>query len=501
VTASPDQPVTASPDQTETVAFLTKLAGAAPVETHISYVFRGQDTVWKLKKSVHLTFLDFTRIEDRRRFCERELALNAPAAPGLYRDVVPIVLGADGSLALGGTGEIRDWVLRMARVPADDFMDVRAAASGLPPSLLDEIADAVAAYHGALPPIQGLRPDMEAIAEGNVRSATGAGLPSTEVNAWSGAMLAGLERQAAWRDARAKAGFVRRCHGDLHLGNLCLWRGRPVPFDALEFDEALASIDVAYDLAFLLMDLEHSLDRAAANQVLNRYVARTGDAGLVRGLPVFLSMRAMVRAHVAARSGHKSRVGAYLTAAAAYLKPAAPVVIAIGGLPGSGKSTLARALAPLLGAAPGALVVRSDEIRKRQNGAPPEQRLPETAYTTEKSAAVFSELANLVEAAASGGHAAIADATFLDLAHRAMIEAAAKRAKVPFLGIWLSVPHALLEQRVSERTGDASDATIPVLRAAAKNDPGPAGWHAVDASTADGAIVLAKALARSHLVL
>jgi hypothetical protein len=293
---------------------------------------------------------------------------------------------------------------------------------------------------------------------------------------------------------------VRRCHGDLHLGNLCLWRGQPVPFDALEFDERLARIDVAYDLAFLLMDLEHRLGRPEANRVLNRYVARTGDADLVHGLPVFLSMRAMVRAHVEARSGHTDRSGPYLAAAIQYLVPHPPVAIAIGGRPGSGKSTLARALAPSLGAAPGALVLRSDEIRKRQNGALPEQRLPAASYTEEKSAAVFQELAGLVATAARGGQAVIADATFLDLVHRAMIEDAARRAGVTFAGIWLNAPLALLEERVAARRGDASDATIAVLRATAENDPGPAGWHAIDATEASRALDLAKALVRSHIV-
>src|ERR1700759_927715 len=128
-------------------------------------------------------------------------------------------------------------------------------------------------------------------------------------------MTTALHAKRNWLTGRSGAGYVRRCHGDLHLGNLCLWEGKPVPFDALEFDEALATIDVAYDLAFLLMDLEHRVDRAAANRVLNRYVARTGDATLVGGLPVFLSLRAMVRAHVEARSGHPDQVGAYLEAA------------------------------------------------------------------------------------------------------------------------------------------------------------------------------------------
>ena len=499
---SPDRPP--PPDQTEAVAFLTELAGAPPVETHISYVFLGRDTVWKLKKAVRLPFLDFTRLDDRRHFCERELALNAPAAPGLYRDVVPIVRRG-GSLGIGGTGEVRDWAVRLARVPAGDFLDVRAAGLGLSPRLLDQIADAVAAWHVSLPPVLGLRPDMAAIAEGNLRSALAAGLPEPRVSAWRDTMATGLAAMSGWRDARANAGFVRRCHGDLHLGNLCLWRGRPVLFDALEFDEALATIDVAYDLAFLLMDVEHTLDRAAANRVLNRYVARTGDAGLVRGLPMFLSLRAMVRAHVEARSGHADRIAAYLTAAEQYPRPHAAAVIAIGGLPGTGKSTLARAIAPRLGAAPGALVLRADEIRKRQHGAEPEQNLPPAAYTADKSVAVFGELAAMAETASRDGQIVIADATFMNLSHRSTIAAAAARAGVPFLGVWLTAPAAVLERRVANRTGDASDATVAVLRSAIQNDPGPGDWRAVDgrdgAAAREAVVALFNPVVRTHIVL
>jgi len=488
----------AATDQAGTVAFLTRQAGAAPMQTHISWLFLGPDMVWKLKKAVRLPFLDFTSLEGRHHFCDRELALNAPAAPGLYRDVVPIVCRGDGTLGFGGAGEIVDWVVRMARVPPDDFLDVRAASSGLPPSLLDQIADAVAAWHMSLPPVPGVRPDMEAITRGNVASAIEAALPDPEVTAWRDAMLAWLTAHAAWRAARAAAGFVRRCHGDLHLGNLCLWRGRPVLFDALEFDEALATIDVAYDLAFLLMDLEHRVDRPAANRVLNRYVARTGDADLAGGLPGFLSMRAMVRAHVEARSGHADRVDTYLADAARFLSPPAPIMIAIGGLPGTGKTTVARAVAPRLGAAPGALVLRSDEIRKRQHDVEPERRLPPSAYTEEKSTAVFRELASLANLAARGGHAVIADATFMDPAHRSMIETAARQANVPFIGIWLTAPRDVLEQRIGARTGDASDATVDVLRSAARNDPGPGAWRAIDATDATAARDAVLALAKRN---
>jgi uncharacterized protein len=499
------RPATAVPSQADTVAFLTRLAGEPPVETHISYVFLGRDTVWKLKKSIRLPFLDFTDVDSRRHFCERELALNKPAAPGLYRDVVPIARQSDGSLAVDASeGETIDWVVRMARVPPGDFLDKRAADGRLSPPLLDRIADSVAAFHRALPPVPGARPDMEAIALGNVPSALTAGLPEPDVLAWRDGVTRALRGIAAWRDARAAAGFVRRCHGDLHLGNLCLWHGGPVLFDALEFDEALGRIDVAYDLAFLLMDLEHRLDRAAANRVLNRYVARTGDAELVRGLPAFLSIRAMVRAHVEARSAHAARFGAYFSAAMGYLNPPAPIMLGIGGLPGTGKSTLARALAPSLGAAPGALIARSDEIRKRQHGAEPEQRLPKSAYTEANSMAVLNELTRLAEQAAAGGHAVIADATFMDPTHRSMIEAAARRAGVPFLGIWLTAPIAALEQRIAGRTDDASDATITVLHAAARDDPGPGDWRAVDAvdgpAARDAVMALVKTTASSHIV-
>lgn len=492
--------MTPVPAQAETIAYLRALAGADPVETHISYVFLGSDTVWKLKKAVRLPFLDFTGRDDRRHFCERELALNAPAAPGLYHDVVPVTRGPDGALALDGDGETVDWVLRMARVPAADFLDLQAAAGLLTPDLLDRLGDAVAAYHQALPRLDDVLPEMEWIADGNRASALAAGLPPARVEDWHQAMRAALGATAGWRAARAAAGFVRRCHGDLHLGNLCLWHGVPVPFDALEFDERLARIDVAYDLAFLLMDLDHRASRSAANRVLNRYVARTGDADLVTGLPLFQSMRAMVRAHVEARSGRPDFATPYLDAAIGDLATPAPIMIAIGGLPGSGKSTLARALAPHVGAAPGALVLRSDEIRKRQHDVAPEQRLPPSAYTKQKSSAVFAELARAAEVAARGGHAVIADATFMSPAHRALIEAAAANAGVPFAGFWLTAPLAALQARVAARVGDASDATVAVLNSAARGDPGAGSWHAIDTTDAPAALALVKASVRSYIV-
>jgi hypothetical protein len=494
--------VTIPPEQRETAAFLEALAGSPPVETHISLVFRGLDTVWKLKKAVRLPFLDFTGLADRQHFTERELSLNRTAAPGLYHDVVPVLRRADGTLTLDREAgpSVQDWVLRMARVPDGDFLDAVAAAGRFDPPLQEAVADAVADYHGKLLPVPGVQPPMRDISLGNVRSARAAGLDETLVGAWETGILAALDALSPWLSERARAGFVRRAHGDLHLGNLCLWHDRPTLFDALEFDEALATIDVAYDLAFLLMDLEHRVSRAAANRVLNRYVARTGDSGLVAGLPVFLSQRAMVRAHVEARTGHAESASAYLARALGYLQPLKPVVMAIGGLPGTGKSTLARRLAPCLGVAPGALVLRSDEIRKRQGGVAPEQRLPQSAYRTSVSQAVFAALAGSVVQAAAGGHAVIADATFLDPAHRALVTAAAARADVPFIGLWLEAPLPVLEARVAGRIGDASDATVSVLRSAARSKTDAGTWTPIDTTDAGIAWHLVMKAVCPHLV-
>ena len=478
------------PEQAPVAALLQALAGTPPVETPISAVFLGADTVWKLRKAVRLSFLDFSALAERQRTAWREFALNSAAAPGLYRDVVPVMRRPDGALALGGEGTVVDWVVRMARVPEGDFLE-RRLPDGLDPGLLDGLGDSVAAWHAALAPVdKDQATAMPAVAEGNVQAALAAGLPAARVQAWRAAMLAALAARAGWLRDRTARGFVRRAHGDLHLGNICLWQGRPVPFDALEFDEDLATIDLGYDLAFLLMDLDVRAGRPAANRVLNRYVARTGDWDLVTGLPPFLSLRAMVRAHVEARSGRPGEASRYLDAALAYLQPAPPVVVAVGGLPGTGKSTLARALAPALGAAPGALVLRSDEIRKRLHGVKPEQRLPQSAYAEPVSRAVLAELCRAVGATAAAGHAAIADATFLDPADRAAVARAAGGAH--FLGAWLQAPLPVLEARVASRCGDASDADVAVLRRAALADSGPGLWLAVDATDAAAALAAVR---------
>ena len=289
--------------QLEVGAFLRALAGGPPVETHISAVFVGADTVWKLKKAVRLSFLDFSTLEARHRFLRRELELNRPHAPEIYRDIAAIERGSDGRLTMRPEAESRaplDWVLRMAPIPPDSFLNRVAERGGLDPALLDALGDCVARDHRERLPVGGVdsAAALRRIAAGAADSARSAGLAPEEVDRWEADIARMLGEIAAWLNERAASGFVRRCHGDLHLGNVCMWNGQPVPFDALEFDEDLATIDVGYDVAFLLMDVDCRVGRPAANRLFNRYLARSGDAAVVRGLPAFLSLRAMVRAEL-----------------------------------------------------------------------------------------------------------------------------------------------------------------------------------------------------------
>lgn len=484
------------PEQAEIAAFLAALAGGAgppvvPIETHISAVFVGAETVFKLKKAVRLAYLDFTDQAHRRALCEAELALNRRTAPAIYLGVSAVTRAADGRLALDGPGAPVEWVVRMRRIPGEAFLDGMAAAGALTPGLMDALADRVAAFHASIPPASRRDPAdlMAQVIRNNVVAfRASAILPEADVAALTKASEARLAAIAPRLRERAAEGRVRRGHGDLHLGNICLWEGEPTPFDALEFDEDLATIDVGYDLAFLLMDLDIRATRALANRVLNRYHARLPDTGLLAALPLWLSLRAAIRAHVTATQAKTERpprmvaaAGRYLAAARAYLAPPPPVLVAVGGLPGTGKTTLARALAPMLGAAPGALLLRSDEIRKRLAGVPPETRLARGHYTKDASQQVYAALLAEAERALGAGHAVIADAVFSDPAERAAVRALAARLGVPFQGLWLEAPVPELERRLGARIGDASDADAAVLRGFRGRSVGAIDWVRLDA--------------------
>jgi aminoglycoside phosphotransferase family enzyme/predicted kinase len=466
------------PEQAPVAALLRRITGAEPVETHVSAVFVGRDDAFKLKKALRLPFLDFSTLPARERFTRRELELNRPNAPGIYREVLPVTRGEDGALRLGGAGEAVEWVLRMAPVPPGDFLDAVAARGGLDGPMLDALADAVAALLAAAPVAEGVDSParMSLVLAGNLEGCHAAGLDPARVEAVGAEMQARLEALAPVLARRAASGFVRRCHGDLHLGNLCLWEGRPTAFDALEFDEALARTDIGYELAFLLMDLDVRVGVDAANRVMNRVLARSFDLGMLPALPFWMAQRALVRAKIEPAKGGAGTP--YLEAAERYLRRVPARLVAVGGLQGTGKTWLARALAPELGVAPGALHLRTDEIRKRRAGLAPEERLPPESYAPAESAAVHAEMFAAARAALAAGRCVVLDAVFLDPAMRAGAEAAAGDA--PFTGLWLEAPMDVLRARVAGRIGDASDATVEVLERASRSDPGPLAWLRLD---------------------
>jgi len=300
-------------------------------------------------------------------------------------------------------------------------------------------------------------------------------------------------------DERMAQGLVRRCHGDLHLRNICVIDGRPTIFDGIEFNDAIACIDVLYDLAFLLMDLDHRGLRSYANLVLNRYLRHGDDLPGLAAMPLFLSVRAAVRAKVSismaasqarpdAAQPLADEAGVYFRAARAYLEPALPRLVAVGGLSGTGKTSLARELAPDLGAPPGALHLRSDVLRKALAGVGELNRLVPKSYNAAASEVVYAELVRRTRAALDAGRAVIVDAVYARPEERAAIEAVARDLGVPFHGLWLECPEDVMIARVAGRRADASDATIEVLRRQLGYDISAITWHRLDASDAPEAV-------------
>ncbi|WP_101065840.1 bifunctional aminoglycoside phosphotransferase/ATP-binding protein [Roseovarius salinarum] len=491
----------------EVVAFLSapETHGAdAPVElarTHGALVFLAGGDAYKIKRPVRYDYLDFSTPEKREAMLRREMALNAPAAPEIYRGLVPVTRQADGNLALGGQGTPLEWCLHMTRFDREDELARVAARGELTPDLGREIGRVVAAYHAGAPvsPAGDGAARLRRAADdlGDLLAGMTSELGEDAVarrRAWTDTALAA---QAPLLDARSSAGHVRRCHGDLHLGNMVLVKGRPVPFDALEFDERMATVDVLYDLAFVLMDMWQRDLPGAANAAFNAYLFHADTPDHLDGLaamPLFLSLRASVRAMVAvqaarlgdAQPGKLDQARRYLSSALAFLAPAPPRLVAVGGLSGTGKTTLARDLAPGVGAAPGAVHLRSDLERKALFGADPLTRLPQRAYTPEVGERVYDRLADKAERALAAGHSAVIDAVFLKEAERDSVAALAERCGVPFTGLWLVADEATLLERVEERRGDASDADAAVVRRQLAADRAVSDWTRIDAGGRPG---------------
>jgi uncharacterized protein len=491
-------------DQRETIAFLGRATSYGPgiervetIATHVSLVFMAGDYAYKLKRAVKLPYLDFSTVEQRREACAAELSLNRRTAPGLYLDVRRIGRDATGAMCFSHQGPALDWVVVMRRFDQDLLFDALAKSGRLEPWLMDALADHIAAFHQAAERRGdwGGAAAMIDIAEENHRcliAAAQAGFPRERVDGVREKWHRGVDAVVELLADRRAAGKVRHCHGDLHLRNICLFDGRPTLFDCLEFSEALASIDILYDLAFLLMDLEHRGLPQFANRVLNRYLDRTTEDDGLAAMPLFLSSRAGIRAHVTAtaleQAGSADRAAEmarearrYLDLAYRVLEPQPRRLVAIGGLSGSGKSTLAAGLAPEIGLRPGARLLRSDVARKLMLGVVPETPLPAEAYTPDITRRVYDALSRKAAMALAGGYSVIVDAVALQPAERWSFAQIAAKAGVQFTGLWLEAGAEAMAGRIRGRSGDASDATAEVLAQQLRQDPGPMDWTRIDA--------------------
>jgi len=487
-------------DQRDVIDFLSRPSsyGAAVeqvdiIETHVSLVFLAGDRGYKLKRAIKFPYLDFSSAEQRRIACEAELVLNRRTAPELYLEVRALSRTANGGVSFSTEGRVVDWVVVMRRFDQGALFDELAKTNRLNAPLMNELADHIAAFHQAAEPrpVHGGAAALAAVVETNHRCLTAAphaGFATEDIVEIRERSLERLAAVATLLDRRRAAGKVRRCHGDLHLRNVCLFHGRPTLFDCLEFSDELASVDVLYDLAFLLMDLEHRGLVNFSNLVLNRYLDLTGEDDGLTAMPLFLSSRAAIRAHVtaaaiepAAQSKLKPEMAAearsYLKLAAQFLRPRSCRLVAIGGLSGTGKSTLAAALAPSLGAR----VLRSDVIRKRIFGVAPETRLPASAYTAQVSRRVYQTLGRNAANVLAAGYSVIVDAVSLKLSERQSFLMVAEAAGVPFAGIWLEAPPATMDRRLRARLNDASDASPEVLAQQLQQDPGTVEWARIEA--------------------
>ncbi len=473
------------------------------IETHAALVFLAGSSAYKIKKAVQYPYLDFSTLAKRKSACERELEINQPHAPQIYLDVVPICRMKDGHLQIGGIGDPVEWAVHMCRFEHGELLAEVVERGKLERSFFDNLADAIIRYHDAAPRVvDGNGADRIAEIVNELCEAFDAAKgvigddQRTCFRRQSQQRLAGAAHRL---NLRGQRGYVRRCHGDLHLQNVVVLNGRPVLFDAIEFDESIATIDTLYDLAFLIMDLEARHMRGEANRVLNRYISRSDDNANISGLqalPLFLACRSAIRAMVAitrmdqaqcdtTRSFASKEVSSYFALTLALLEPQVPQLICVGGLSGTGKTTIARQLAPGIGGCPGALHLRSDVERKALFRVEETHRLAASAYTRKVSDHVYARLMRKAKLALLAGSSVILDAVFLNDAQRRHARRITEATGASFTGLWLDAGEKVMIERVTRRKGDASDATAAVIRQQMARPKDKIGWHRIDA---DGTI-------------
>ncbi|PZV08690.1 MAG: adenylyl-sulfate kinase [Leptolyngbya sp.] len=448
------------------------------LQTHVSYVLLTGDYAYKVKKPVNFGFLDYSTLEKRHHFCQEELRLNQRGAGALYLEVV--ALGQTGDTYHLGSGTTVEYAVKMVQFPQDTLLSALYDRNELTEALMTELAVAVADFHlgaetndhirtfGAVEQIR------QAFDENYEQTLGFIGGPQTQVQ---------FDKTKAYTDTffathgdlferRVAQNWIRACHGDLHLNNLCRWQGQLYLFDCIEFNEPFRYVDVMYDVGFVVMDLLSKDCAALATVFLNHYIERTGDWEGVQLLPLYISRQAYVRAKVTSfllgdpsvdeetkRKAAETAAG-YYRLAWSVCQPRSGAVYLMAGLSGSGKSTTARQLASQINA----IHLRSDAVRKHLAGVPLDQRGDDSLYTPEMTEKTYDRLLTLGIALAQAGYPVILDAKYDRQSLRQTAITAIQRAALPLTILHCTAPPEVLEQRVRDRAGDIADATVAVLQ-------------------------------------
>ena len=478
------------------------------IDTHASIVFLGRDRVLKVKRAIRLPFLDYSTLEKRKHACEEELIVNRHFAPEIYRRTVPITQDSAG-FQIGGRGPVVEWAVEMSRFDDDKTFDHLAATGDIAPHLAEMLAVVLHDAHQRAGTAGGSSwlSSIAGIIERNTRAFRSEAALSREAIERLDALSQQKHRQCRdLLEERASRGQVRRCHGDAHLGNIVLIDGKPVLFDAIEFDPVIATTDILYDLAFPVMDFWRFGLTACANRLFNAYLRASWpeNGTALRLLPLFLSMRAAIRSNVLFAKRHLSpehddggrAARTYFELALRCIEPAPPSLIAIGGKSGTGKSVLAAEIAALSQPEPGAVLLRSDVIRKEMFGIDPLAPLPSAAYTQDVTARVYQTLTERSRQILDQGISVVVDAAFLKASERDDLLKAATRARADFRPAFLTADLATRLERVGKRRNDASDATTEIVALQEEYEMGDISWPIIDASGSPG-----QTLERSKPVL
>jgi aminoglycoside phosphotransferase family enzyme/predicted kinase len=473
------------------VAALARSAAIGPgstrvelLETHISYVLLTGRFAYKIKKAVDFGFLDFTTLPARRFFCNEELRLNRRLAPSLYLDVVPVTGSVDAPV-IGGSAPVFEYAVKMREFPQDALASRMIERGELTPADIDALALKVADFHGAIdvaPPdgAFGTPDEILRFAQQNFQQIAPL-LDTRSERDEIDALRAWIEYEHTARQSaflrRREQGFVRECHGDLHLNNIARIDGELVIFDCIEFNSAMRWIDVMSEVAFTVMDLQDRGRADLAHRFLNAYLEQTGDYAGLAVLPFYLAYRALVRAKIArlraAQLGSGAASGAarieyrgYITLARGYAQPSRPALIITHGLSGCGKTTISQALLEAIGA----VRIRSDVERKRLHGfAALERRdaaIGSGLYASTATETTYERLIDLTREILAAGRSAIVDATFLRRSQRERFRALAAQLGNPFVIVAFEAREATFRERIVQRQAsgsDASDADLAVL--------------------------------------